>query len=504
MAIPATGTVHPLYALYAPTWATLLDVFEGAGGFLARDKPYLVAHPREYLDHSVPVTTDSGQTVISYVANETPTRPSAKLTERRKLARYENIAATLVSQLAGALFRVSASRTFPEGQVSRVPRPIEQFWLDADGLGASWDDLIRSAWMPAAVFGHVFLYMDQDEDTETPVARVYTPLDAPDWLTDGRGRLTSIKFLEAAPRTSFTTRQSTQDLRVRVVTDEGWSLQDRSGRVLEAGVHRFGRLPVVPLYAKRRSLTPLVGQSVLGDPMCFVDLYNLVSEVRELLRRQTFSVLNVPVGNDGTIEREQSFIGRQSGTGNILFTSQPAAYLSPEGTNVQVYHEHIDRLARTIYRLAVVPWESDATGVEAEGSRRIKREDLNQQLAQFADECQQTDQRVTELVYRAAYGDRWQMWHQKDQLTIRWPDQFETEDLTARLAQFTDALRLDLGPTATKEAKKRASRAVLPDLAAETQTQVDAEIDAETGVTPDQRRDQEMAERLANLAKVAS
>lgn len=507
---PVLGVSHPLYATYRPIWQKLLDVFEGAGGFLSDVKPYLIAHPREFLDHSIPQYADDNQTITGYTVNLSPSNPSPKLLERRKLARYENIAETLVGQLRAALFRVGAVRTFSdEAPVPQIgKRPIEQFHADADGLGTSWDELLRQAWCPAAVFGHVFLYLDdasEDDAREVPVARLYTPLDVPDWLMDEKGRVTQIKFLEAGPRESFRTpvTNAARNVRVRVVTEDGWSLQTVGGKVIEAGFHSFGSLPVAVLYAKRRAITPFIGKSVLGDPMNFIDLYNLVSEVRELLRKQTFSILNVPVGDNGSIEREQGLIGRQSGTGNILFTSQPADYISAEGSNVEVYHAHIDRLIRTIYRLAVLPWESDSRDAESGDSRRIKREDLNQQLAGFADELQRVDERVTDLIYQATYGAAWDRWRERDGLKNRWPDTFEVTPLEELLKQFTDAIRLELGETATKEAKKRAVRAALPDLTPQMLALIDDEIAASEVLTEADRRQQQLDASIKRFAGVA-
>lgn len=505
---PVLGVSHPLYTTYRPIWQKLLDVFEGAGGFLAESKPYLIAHPREYLDHSIPEYADDGQTVTGYSLNLSPSSPSPKLLERRKLARYENIAETLVGQLRAALFRVSPVRTFSEASPAPAigKRPIEQFHDDADGLGTKWDELLRQAWCPAAVFGHVFIYLDdapEDDARTVPVARLYTPLDVPDWLMNERGRLTQIKFLEAGPRESFKTpvTNAARNVRVRVVTDEGWSIQTPGGQVIDAGVHSFGRLPVVVLYAKRRAITPFIGKSVLGDPMNFIDLYNLVSEVRELLRKQTFSILNVPVGVDGSIDREQGLIGRQSGTGNILFTTQAANYISAEGSNVEVYHAHIDRLIRTIYRLAVLPWESDSRDAESSDSRRIKREDLNQVLAGFSDELRRVDDAVADLVYHAVYGPQaWQSWRKRDGLNQRWPDSFEVTPLEELLKQFTDAIRLELGETATKEAKKRAVRAALPDLTPEMLAVIDDEVDKSEVVTEAERRQQQMDASIQRFA----
>src|SRR5688572_9764684 len=463
------GVAHPLYAQFRPIWQQLLDVFEGAGGFLSADKPYLIAHPREFLDHSTVALADDGS-VTSVTPNLHPTQPSPKLLERRKLARYENYAETLIDQLSAALFRVDASRTFDDQapQPKGGKRPIELFWEDADGLGTSWRDLLNQYWTAAGVFGHIVVYFDHadDPDRQVPVARAYTPLDVPDWLMDSQGRLTQIKLLEAAPRESFSQRVAgtPSQTRVRVVTDVGWSLQTLDGQVIEAGVHEFEQLPIAVLYAKRRPLMPFVGKSLLGDPMKFIDLYNLVSEERELLRKQTFSILNVPVGPEGNIEREQGLIGKQSGTGNILFTTEAASYISADGENVTVYHASIDRLIRSIFRSAMLPWDTDSKDAEAEGSRRLKREDLNQQLSKFANELQRVDLFAADLVYQAAYGAAWRTWRDKDGLAIAWPDEFETTPLEELVKQFSESILLDLGETATKELKKRAARATLPNL----------------------------------------
>lgn len=490
-ASPILGVAHPLYTRWRGVWTKLLDVYEGAGGFLDEAKPYLIAHPREWLDHSIAVYGQNNE-LLRYDPNPTPRNASAKLKERRKLARYENIAATLIDQLSGALFRIKPDRVFKDEGASATMRPIQQFWTDADGNGTTWDDLLKEAWSPCAAFGHMWGYVDVlPDDTRRAVVRWYTPIDVIDWLVDEQGTLKAVKFLEAVPRETFARLSNTQavDIRVREVTTEGWRLMNRAGKVIREGEHDFGVVPAFVMYAKRRALTPYIGRSVLGDPQLFIDLYNLISETRELLRKQTFSILNVPVGETaGGVQREQELIGQQSGTGNILFTTNSAQMLSPDNSNVTSYHEHIDRLTRLIYRLSVLPWDSDSRAMESGDSRRIKREDLNQQLSSFADELQRVDTFVTTLVYRAAYGEAAKNWQEQDALTIRWPQTFEVTPLEQLTKQFSEALTLDLGPSASGEIRRRAARAVLPDLNAETLAAIDTEITESPTESPAQRR----------------
>jgi hypothetical protein len=268
------------------------------------------------------------------------------------------------------------------------------------------------------------------------------------------------------------------------VDAESWTLTQVDQRLKPqkveptTGAHGFGVLPVRVLYARRRPLLPTIGRSILGDPALYIDLYNLTSEVRELLRNQTFAILNIPLGTEGSIEREMSLIGETTGTANVLFSSQAADYVSPEGTNVQMYHEHIDRLVRTIYRLAVVGWEADSRDAEAADSRKLKSADLHAMLSGYAAECQQAEVAVAEFVYRAAYGEQWEAVWENEKPTISYPDNFDVTGLLDEIEAVTQALALELGETATKEAKKRIIPLVLPDLSQPMQAKIEEEIDA--------------------------
>jgi hypothetical protein len=158
---------HPVYVTWAPIWQKLLDVYEGAGGFLDDAKPYLYAHPREWLDHSIKDET-TGRTII----NPEPSQASPKLKTRRKLARYENVAATLLDQLRSALFRKAPTRTFADPQKIDDSHPLRQFWGDCDGTGRSIDAFSQEAWTVAAVFGHCILLTDRNGETPKDRPRV--------------------------------------------------------------------------------------------------------------------------------------------------------------------------------------------------------------------------------------------------------------------------------------------------------------------------------------------
>ncbi len=503
---------HPTFALLQPVWQQLRDVREGTGGFLATDPvgSYLVAHPREWIDNTVKQTDADGKE--RWVQNSSPKVPTSKLRARLKLASYENFAATLVETLKSALTREQPIRRLGDG-TQATTAPIEEWWDNCDGAGTHMDDFLAQAEDIAFTFGHVILYMDRPEalaDAETaadvpmPFLRAYTPLDVWDWVVDDLGELAAVKFAEVAPRNSIDDAWK-PEVRVRVVDRESWRLYDQKGALKAQGTHQFGTLPVVVLFSNRRPMDPHIGASVLGDPKLYIDLYNLKSEVRELLRNQTFALLNVPLGTgEGamTATEAQTMMGNVTGTANVLFSGLAASYIQPESTNVQVYHLEMARVLRTIYRLASLKWESDSKDTESEGSLKIKREDMNQRLAKYADEMEKADYKLTELFYRAQFGaDAALNKLEHDEVTIKYPDTFDLTPFDALLEQADAAMSLGMPAPFLKALRKILSRkfegiADLPDKQLE-------EIDKAIESAPDDVTPQEQAQQRVEAMNVA-
>lgn len=540
-AAPTTSAAqtHPVYDLWAPVWRKLVHVYEGSGGFL--DGTALVAHPREWLDHSTqtleaerePVLGADGS--ITYTTtgrfrkvstvNPNPSKPSAKLLERRKLARYENVAAPIVNHKIDALFRVGPDRRINGGAGEQT-----HAWLDwtnnVDGAGTSYTDFMRDAWRFAAIFGHSVIVADRNSLVDDPqtkaeqgplVLRLYTALDLFDWLTNGTGALTGVRLYEVAPRTGFdeSALSAANRYRIRTLTVDSFTVTEESAKATRGtikakdvkpvteGNHGFGVLPVVILYGKRRALTPVIGDSIIGDPQMHYDLYNLTSEKRELLRKQTFSVLNVPLGTGDQatrLEDAQAMIGESTGTTNVLFSSLPAAYITADSANVTVYQDECDKLLRTIYRLANVPFESDSKDAEAEGSLKIKRDELNAILAGYADECERAETAINQLWFRGEYGEQgWQKEWERVQPESTYPDTFDIRPFEEMIQQAQAAVGLDLGRSKTFRAEhsKRLVSEFLPGLPTDLADQINKEIEALPD--PEQERKEERKARLAGM-----
>jgi hypothetical protein len=179
---------HPQYGLYAPVWEKLANCYSGDGGFL--DGTYLVAHPREWEDYTA----------------TNPKKPTKKLKARRAIARYENVAGTILNQLQAALFRESITRTIGKDEDSTEKHPLSAWWRNVDGKGTcSIDDYMATHWIHCGLYGHIVHLMDLPRATEAPLTQAdagepflcaYTPTDVADWRIDDYGAVTAVKLLE--------------------------------------------------------------------------------------------------------------------------------------------------------------------------------------------------------------------------------------------------------------------------------------------------------------------
>lgn len=486
--------VHPLYRLLKPTWEKLAHVREGTGGFL--DGTYLVAHPREWLDHSSR-QTDTETGAVTVTLNPSPKKPSPKLLARRVLARYENVASAIIESKKAILFREQPTRRVgpqPTPKATPAPDPnadpmkakpkpapvvaakpekpseLEQWWENVDGQGLHIDDAMPMWWDLAATLGHIVLYFDlageQDAaattaaDQPMPYVRVYTPLDVVDWRRDDLGNLVWIKLLEAvqAPASSEDSRSVTS-YRVRVVDETSWKLYDyKTGKYIAKGDHKLGRLPVVYLYGKRRALLADIGESVLGDPRNYIDLFNLTSEIRELLRNQTFSFINLPLGSGQdamSVEAAQTMLGQQTGTLNVLMSALPAQILSGDPANVQSYHDEIARVKREIYRDTGVQFDVDSKDAEAQGALELKRAEMTIRVSAYADECQRAEYMLVDLWYRARHGEEaGKAKMETDQVQVHYPENFADVPFKDVLDEASAAQSLGMPALFLKELRK--------------------------------------------------
>ena len=411
-----TTAVHPRYAEWLDTWQWLGYSYEGDGPFLTGEA--LVAHPREInykRDQDGSVTTPLE--IIGYLP---------KYHRRRVLARYDNFAQKIVDMIADYQFRKTASRGFDEPNARGVKDYL--LWCeDVDGNGTSLDDWLKEQSRCASVYGHMGITMERQAplvkvvrslaDQGQLVLSSYSPIDIPDWIAV-RGQVQEVKLLEGVARESLLqtaakvttaigseTVRDGESMEIRRWTPNFFIRYDSNGAEIARVPNPLGRPPVEFMYCRRRVRVPVIGRSMLGDPKLYRDHYNMVSEMRSLLRDQTFSMLAIQLGENEEPADGRARLGKHAGTDTIIWHKGGAEFISPADGPVATYVSSIANLEDTMFRRVGLDSSGDSGGANQSGdSRRMKAMDLNQTLSGNADEVEKFEYRIARLWFQLTYG----------------------------------------------------------------------------------------------------
>lgn len=428
-----------------------LDAYTGGGGF--ETAAYLIRHPRE---------------------------SDEKFGRRQELAAYPNFTRKVVGAYLGTLFRETASRS---GEVTTWT----DLQTDADATGGRIDDVMRRAVLLAMLLGTIHLVVDRppgqpatraEEARLRPYVTIRLPGDIEAQTLDALGRLVEVTYRE----------QTAEGVAYRHWDAVSWWLaRDPAGtQLIGSGQHSLGRVPVHRLHstellnpADARASAWAAGVAELNG-----DLYQLRSELRELLRSQTFSILTLPVVDaeqaealkDMSVSTENAIAYNPTGGGK-------PAYIAPPPDPVSQYRDAIADTITQIYQIANLEFVG---GVQQSGvALQFHFQAANDAIGLLAQEAERAEEAVGRLA--CAWSD--QPWDGR----VTYPRRFNVDVLGDELKEALSATDLGLGQTAEALIKGRIARRMLGDSATEQQL---ADIDRELAAAGDPYGD-----RLAKSAK---
>ena len=401
----------------------LIDAYEGKGGFLSGE--YLIPHPRESKE---------------------------KLERRKQLAVYPNYVRKVVDSYLSHLFKKSPVRSIETQE-------YQEFIQDVDKQGTYIDDYMRKNFKLAMIVGTILIIVDKPsgkartklEEKQLnlrPYLAARLPSQVENFTLDQYGRLSSITFIETKPDGTVV---------YRYFDTEKWiiSTDPEQKEIESSGEHNLGVVPVVPLH----STDPLLPTSLFATPWILdlanlnFDLYNALSELRELFRNQTFSIFTIPIKDqadaeklkDLTISTENAIPYNPEGGGKPEF-------IAPPSEPVEAYMKYIESLIQQIYRLANLEFTG---GIQKSGiAKEYDWLEFNRTLTSFALQCEQAEYRIAELVCR------WQETEFKGY--IQYPRDFSIRNLAEELETAMNAITAQiLPPTGVVELRKKLTRDIL-------------------------------------------
>lgn len=426
----------------------LQDAYKGSGGF--RDGRYLVPHPREAPE---------------------------KFSRRKALAYYPNYVAAVVDSLVDPIFRKQAAREWDGRKQDK--NTFSLFLSDVDRRKTGIAKFMKRAAKIARIHEVAFIVVDnfpaemQPTNKEDvlekrifPYAYIVKPQQVQAFECDDAGNLLSITY--DTYKKSFSSGVTTKEVITWKWTVSTWEKQEK-GNTMQ-GEHKLGIVPVIPLFVKDQDPGDMLPeQSVFPIAQTNLTIYNLCSELRELLRAQAFAILTYPITSQVDREDLRSLV---QGTENVLGYdgegSNSPDFIAPPAEQAAFLQSEITRLVEEIYRMSAL---NSVVGVQTKNSGVAKEWDFdntNQVLSDTADNCQEAEKQIAFLF------EKWT--GQKTEYTCTYPDDFGIVDIQGKLDEVTSALGLNVGGKFNEEVKLKAAEVYLNDLPEDRFDAVTADI----------------------------
>lgn len=206
----------------------------------------------------------------------------------------------------------------------------------------------------------------------------------------------------------------------------GWDTANwwvRDGNVqLEGDAHNLGMCPVLAF--SEGDLFPYVGTfAQIAD--LSKRLYNLRSELDEILRAQTFSLLTYQVPPEQAATFNAGQVAEAVGTHNMMIYSgnQAPSFAAPPDGPATIYMSQIAAVEKAIKDIAMTiePGTSGESGI----ALTIRFQTLNSELVSFARKMEDLERRIWDVVHKWLGIE--------NRVTTSWAKEFSISDLQAEL-----------------------------------------------------------------------
>jgi hypothetical protein len=356
----------------------------------------------------------------------------------------DNHCASVISTYMSFLFREGPEREFYSwtGQ-----QDVENFLMDCDLEGRSFDAFMKDVSIWSSVFGHCWVIMTKPNiGAQTmaqelaagvrPYVNLITPLVVSDWRWEreasGRYKLVYLKYIEEIVDKVTVIKEWYPD---RICTWEMYDEKQEAYLKLEES-NQLGMIPAVLVY-NRRSVVKGIGVSDINDIADVQKMiYNLTSENEQAIRLGTHPTLVVP---------STAQVG--SGAGAMIMLQEGADpgqnpyALEFSNAAVGSIHSSVEKLIESIDRMANTGGVRVTAAKTSSGvAQEVEFQLLNAKLSEKASNLELAEEQIWELfgVYQQRTWDG----------EIEYPNSFSIRDDQREFQQLAQAKSAATSPEA--------------------------------------------------------
>jgi hypothetical protein len=382
-------------------------------------------------------------TGLSYLVRY-PRESAEKYANRNEVAFYASPLAQACNRFVGYLATKAPQRTLSNTLYDVMAD-------DIDGRGNAIDVFWRNFAINAKARGAMLLLVDMPRSMPSSLADQVAQRAAPYWTAIAPELVTDFTLGEDGKFNfvEFSGTYSEGDKSTKCTWHfdrQGWFAIDVEKRTLGEGTFSIGECPVI-IFSESGHFPSYGSFSAIAD--LSKRLFNMESELDEILRNQTFSILALQVPDNATetakINAAQT-AGETISTSNLLmYTGSAPAFVAPSNGPAEAYAARIASIREQVNEIGlnVATVNAQESGI----AMQMRFAQINGELARFAAGMEDLERRAWHLT---------KMWlGMQTAAEVSWPRDFNLADITAEL-QILAEMRANNMPTeAIAEQEKR-------------------------------------------------
>ena len=459
---------NEIYRKYCAYWNFLLQSYEGGVNYTGA---YVVngSNPSSLYDSLFRVFAN-GKEITSNIQGNLFMHPKERTqdyAERVRMSYYYNFCAPIIDIYTNHLFKQEIVNKFES-----IETDVDEVYENVDCSGSSLPEFRRKVADMAQIYGHVFVVVDsplinesdvltrrdQIEKRAFPYFSIYSPQSVINWSLDKFGNPYWVLIAEPTDLNidpAQYDKKKKSSVRYRLWTREEWYLFEGE-TLISSGTHGLGIVPIVCVYDKRSNLySNYLGVSCISD-ISFIarDIYNSCSELKQILRDQTFAFLAVQGTAD---EYRELSVGTSKG---LLYPEGRNApvYVAPPSSNAEIYFQHIDRQVSKIYQIAKLEGGSGTQQQSAVMQSGVSKawdfNETNSSLTSKSNNMEDAEMKMWNI---------FALWLGKEfDGSIQYPKEFSVSSLSDDMNEAEQSAKLALGDTFKLEILKSIQKKRFP------------------------------------------
>ena len=476
---------HWIYKQYAQYWNFLAQSYEGGIDYTqsqviqSKNSGTLIDSMFKLFVNGVEQRTIQSGNLFMH-----PKERAEDYDRRVAMSYYYNLCAPIIDIYKNHLLKDSVNQDFES-----IEKQVEPRLEDIDNRGSSLEEFRKELSEHIQLYGHSYVVVDSlaiaEDNVKTykdqldlgafPYCTIHPPQSIINWSLDRFGMPYWVllrEYDEANAVAEAYDKNKVGSFTYKLWTREYWARYDSEYKLMEVGLHPVGAVPIVCVYNKRsKKARGFLGISEIAD-IAFIarDIYNSCSELRQILRDQTFAFLALE-GNAS--DYSESIIGTNKGLVYPQGTKTPA-YVSPPSDNAQTYFNHIDRQVSKCFQLAKLEGGSAAFNgqsavVQSGVSKAWDFNETNSALSEKAANLEDGELKIWKI-YAAWTGQQFDG-------SIQYPNEFSVSTLMDDLNEAEKIARVNLGKTFIIEVKKAIQKKKFPRASEEELEKMESELE---------------------------